>query len=39
MKGPEGFMSKQGQYDYRLIELAEPVQGSDISDSVLCPNM
>ncbi|XP_043221124.1 uncharacterized protein LOC122381237 [Amphibalanus amphitrite] len=38
LKGPEGDLPKQGQYDFMLLQRAEPPAGSDINDSVLCPN-
>ena len=38
LRGPEGTMSKQGQYDFMLLHRAKPPAGSDIDDSVLCPN-
>ena len=39
LKGPEGTYPKEGQYVYGLKELAVPPKGSDIKDSVLCPNL
>ena len=39
LKGPEGTYPKQGQYDFHLLELAQPIKGSNVNDSVLCPNM
>lgn len=39
LKGPEGTVAKQGQYDFELIDLAKAPPGSDQQDSVLCPNM
>ncbi|KAF0294732.1 hypothetical protein FJT64_007621 [Amphibalanus amphitrite] len=38
LKGPEGDLPKQGQYDFMLLQRAEPPAGSDINDSVLCPS-
>ncbi len=38
LKGPEGDVPKQGQFDEGLLELANVVPGSDENDSVLCPN-
>ena len=38
LKGPEGTYPKEGQYTHELQKLAEPPQGSDISDTTLCPN-
>lgn len=37
MKSPEAHVYKNGQYDKYLIVKAEPVFGSDIKDSNLCP--
>jgi len=37
-KGPEGQYPKEGQYDHALIKLATPPPGSDMADSVLCPD-
>lgn len=37
LKGPEGTLSKEGQYDYMLQAKAVPPRGSDENDSVLCP--
>ena len=38
LHGPEGHYPKEGQYNLTLQRLAEPPVGSDIEDSVLCPN-
>ena len=38
MHGPEGHYSKIGKYTHALIKKAIPPAGSDINDSVLCPN-
>ena len=37
LHGPEGHVSKEGQYDYALIKAAEAPEGSDMDDSNLCP--
>ena len=39
LKGPEGEVAKQGQYDFKLIDLAQAPKGSDENDTVLCPNL
>jgi len=39
LHGPEGDLPKEGQYTLALLELAKAPEGSDIEDSVLCPNM
>ncbi|XP_043223748.1 uncharacterized protein LOC122382459 [Amphibalanus amphitrite] len=38
LQGTEGHLSREGQYDYMLVQKAQPPVGSDIDDSVLCPN-
>jgi hypothetical protein len=38
LHGPEGKYPKEGKYNISLIEQAQPPEGSDINDSVLCPN-
>jgi len=38
LKGPEGTYPKEGQYTQGLLKLAEAPPGSDIEDSVICPN-
>eukprot|EP00088_Acartia_fossae_P058922 TRINITY_DN6944_c0_g1_i12.p1 TRINITY_DN6944_c0_g1~~TRINITY_DN6944_c0_g1_i12.p1 ORF type:complete len:254 (-),score=3.28 TRINITY_DN6944_c0_g1_i12:97-831(-) len=38
LKGPEGDLPKEGQYTHALIKKAEVPRGSDLKDSVLCPN-
>lgn len=38
LKGPEGHLSKQGQYDLALIRKAEVVPGAGEGDEVRCPN-
>lgn len=38
LKGPEGKYPKEGQYTQEMLELAQPPPGSDIEDSVICPN-
>lgn len=38
LKGPEGAYPKEGQYTHQLIKLAQPPPGSDMEDSVICPN-
>eukprot|EP00096_Caligus_rogercresseyi_P006091 TRINITY_DN2227_c0_g1_i1.p1 TRINITY_DN2227_c0_g1~~TRINITY_DN2227_c0_g1_i1.p1 ORF type:complete len:244 (-),score=61.24 TRINITY_DN2227_c0_g1_i1:72-803(-) len=38
LHGPEGRYSKEGQYTYKLKELAKPPKGSDMDDSKLCPD-
>lgn len=37
LKGPEGSLPKQGQYEFHLLEQAAVVPGSDERDSQLCP--
>ena len=37
LHGPEGHLSKQGQYEFMLLHAAQPPTGSDEQDSVLCP--
>jgi len=37
LHGPEGHLPKQGQYEHLLLKKAEPPLGSDINDTVLCP--
>ncbi|XP_077509073.1 uncharacterized protein LOC144120500 isoform X1 [Amblyomma americanum] len=39
LKGPEGKLSKEGQYDFKLLSKAVPPRGSDEEDSVLCPSV
>jgi len=38
LQGPEGHISKEGQYVHELQQLATPPEGSTMSDSVLCPS-
>lgn len=39
LKGPEGHLSREGQYTFELLEKAKPPKGSDMDDSVVCPNL
>jgi len=39
LKGPEGDLPKEGQYTHALMKKAVIPAGSDIKDSVLCPNL
>ena len=38
LHGPEGDLPKQGQYNFKLLRRAHPPAGSDVNDSVLCPD-
>lgn len=38
LHGPEGTYSKEGLYKHELVKLATAPEGSDMDDSVLCPN-
>ncbi len=38
LHGPEGHISKDGQYDFHLLEKAEPPEGSNMDDENLCPS-
>jgi len=38
LKGPEGDYPKEGQYTHELVKKAVIPSGSDLKDSVLCPN-
>ena len=38
LHGPKGNMPEQGQFDVELVQRADVPIGSDILDSVLCPN-
>lgn len=37
LKGPEGKVSQDGQYDFGLLERAQNVEGSDEEDNNICP--
>lgn len=37
LKGPEGRLSVEGQYNYMLLAKAHPPHGSDMNDANLCP--
>lgn len=37
LHGPEGMVAKQGQYRYKLLEIASPPKGSNYRDIKLCP--
>ena len=38
LKGPEGRVSKQGQYDFGLVKKAEVIPGAGEGDENRCPN-